>query len=117
MNSNERLNGERLGRAALGWQWRFANLPLGGGGLRAEAAALNNPAAGIKPAAGKAPRSGRASSGRERHALRGVMLPCAVLLTAHRLHPLRRSARPTARTWVSHSKKQPLVCMALVGWR
>ena len=45
-------------RAALGRQWRFANLPLGGGGLRAEAATLNNPAAGCKPTAGKAPSYG-----------------------------------------------------------
>ncbi len=34
MNSNERLNGELLVRAALCRQWRLANLPLGGGGPR-----------------------------------------------------------------------------------
>ena len=90
-------------RAALGRQWRFANLPLGGGGLRAEAAALNNPAAGCKPTAGKAPSYGPCSTGRSRHAIPGLALPFAVILTAHRLRATLRPARQTARVLVGHS--------------
>ena len=87
------------GRAALGRLGRFANLPFGGGGLRAEAAALNNPAAGRMPTAGRAPRCGGLSSGRSLHALPGVKLPLAVLPTAHRLRaPCARPGR-RLRAW------------------
>ena len=83
-------------RSALGRLGRFANLPLGGGGLRAEAAALNNPAARRMPTAGKAPSCGGLSTGRSLHAVPGVKLPLAVILTAHRLRAPLRSARQTA---------------------
>jgi hypothetical protein len=87
-----------LVRAALGRQWRFANLPLGGGGLRTEAAVLNNPAAGRMPTDGKAPSCGLPFTGREPHAIHGVTLPLTVILTVHRLRATRHSARQTART-------------------
>ena len=81
-------------RSALGRLGWFANLPLGGGGLRAEAAALNNPAARRMPTAGKAPSCGGLSTGRSLHAVPGVKLPLAVILTAHRLHaPCARPGR------------------------
>ena len=69
---------------------------VGGGGLRTEAAVLNNPAAGFMPTVGKAPSSGVAATGREPHAIPGVTLPLAVILTAHRLPPPLRPARQTA---------------------
>ena len=68
---------------------------VGGGGLRTEAAVLNNPAAGFMPAAGKAPRSGLLFTGREPHAIPGVTLPLPVILTAHRLRS--PSPRPDRR--------------------
>ena len=91
-------------RSALGRLGWFANLPLGGGGLRAEAAALNNPAAGCMPTAGKAPDYGPLSTGRSRHAIPGLALPFAVIPTVHRLRSTRRPARQTARTFVTHAK-------------
>ena len=87
-----------------GRQWRFANLPLGGGGLRTEAAVLNNPAAGCKPTAGKAPSYGPIFAGRSRHAIPGLALPFAVILTAHRLRSPLRPARQTAWTLAWNSK-------------
>ena len=90
------------------WIWvRFEPVPpwsagaicqpaVGGGGLRADAAALNNPAAGVKAAAGRAPGCGILSTGREPHAIPGVTLPLTVILTAHRLRSTRRPARQTA---------------------
>ena len=91
-------------RSALGRLGRFANLPLGGGGLRAEAAALNNPAAGFMPTAGKAPDCGPIFAGRSRHAIPGLALPFAVILTAHRLRSPLRPARQTAWTLAWNSK-------------
>ena len=69
---------------------------VGGGGLRTEAAVLNNPAAGFTPTVGKAPSFGLPSTGREPHAIPGVKLPLAVILTAHRLQPPLHPARQTA---------------------
>ena len=97
-------DGCRLGRSAPCRLRRFANLPLGGGGLRTEAAVLNNPAAGCKPTAGKAPSYGPCSTGRSRHAIPGLTLPFAVILTAHRLRSPLRPARQTALAFVNHSK-------------
>jgi len=48
------------------------------------------------PTAGKAPCSGSSSTGREPHAIHGVTLPFAVILTAHRLHPSLHPAQQTA---------------------
>jgi hypothetical protein len=48
------------------------------------------------PTAGKAPGSGSSSTGREPHAIPGVTLPFAVILTAHRLHPPLHPAQQTA---------------------
>jgi hypothetical protein len=109
-------SGGWLVRAALGRQWRFANLPLGGGGLRTEAAVLNNPAAWRMPTAGKAPSCGLPFTGREPHAIPGVKLPLTVILTVHRLHATRYSARQTAADLGDPFLKPHLVCMALVGW-
>ena len=92
------------GRSALGRLGWFANLPLGGGGLRAEAAVLNNPAARCKPTAGKAPSYGPTFAGRSRHAIPGLALPFAVILTAHRLRSPLRPARQTAWTLAWNSK-------------
>ena len=48
------------------------------------------------PTVGKAPDSGVLSTGREPHAIPGVTLPFAVILTAHRLqlplHPAQQTA-------------------------
>ncbi len=48
------------------------------------------------PTAGKAPGSGSSFTGREPHAIHGVTLPLAVILTAHRLQPPLLPARQTA---------------------
>jgi len=48
------------------------------------------------PTAGKAPRYGRISIGREPHAIHGVTLPFAVILTAHRFRSPLHAARQTA---------------------
>ncbi|GAB3216008.1 hypothetical protein GCM10027295_16600 [Pseudaeromonas pectinilytica] len=48
------------------------------------------------PTAGKAPGYGSSFTGREPHAIPGVKLPLAVILTAHRLQPPRPPARQTA---------------------
>ena len=54
--------------------------------------ALNNPAAGCMPTAG--PSCGGLSTGRSLHAVPGVKLPLAVILTAHRLRaPYARPGR------------------------
>jgi len=50
------------------------------------------------PTAGKTPGFGILSTGREPHAIHGVTLPLTVILTVHRLHSTRHSARQTART-------------------
>jgi hypothetical protein len=82
---------------------------VGGGGLRTEAAVLNNPAAGRMPAVGKAPSSGILSTGQERHAIPGVTLPFAVILTAHRLRSPLPSARQTASGLGGKSNEQKQV--------
>ena len=48
------------------------------------------------PTVGKAPGSGILSTGREPHAIHGVTLPVAVILTAHRLRSPLHPARQTA---------------------
>jgi len=48
------------------------------------------------PTAGKPPGFGSSSTGREPHAIPGVTLPGAVILTAHRLQPPLHPARQTA---------------------
>jgi len=48
------------------------------------------------PTVGKAPSAGLPSTGREPHAIHGVTLPFAVILTAHRLQSPHPSARQTA---------------------
>ena len=111
---SERVGWIGRGRSARCRQWWIAHLSLDGGGLRAEAAALNNPAA--LPGAGRAPRSGARITGRALHAVRGVDRPCAVILTAYRLHVPRRSARHTAPT-ASAKATASATAQAEVGWR
>jgi hypothetical protein len=48
------------------------------------------------PTVGKTPSSGILSTGREPHAIHGVTLPFAVILTAHRLRSSLHPARQTA---------------------
>ena len=48
------------------------------------------------PTVGKTPRSGILFTGREPHAIHGVTLPFAVILTAHRLRSPLPAARQTA---------------------
>jgi len=43
------------------------------------------------------------STGREPHAIHGVMLPLAVILTALRLQPYHRPARQTAADFSEHA--------------
>jgi len=57
---------------------------------------LDNPWPMSWPTAGKAPRYGRISIGREPHAIHGVTLPFAVILTAHRFRSPLHAARQTA---------------------
>ena len=56
------------------------------------------------PTAGKAPGSGSSFTGREPHAIPGVTLPFAVILTAHRLqlplHPARQTSAGFG--WMGH---------------
>ena len=56
------------------------------------------------PTVGKAPRSGILFTGREPHAIHGVTLPFAVILTAHRLRSPLPAARQTASGFVCKSK-------------
>jgi len=72
---------------------RLANLPLAGAGQGGKGPAPLTPGLWFMPTVGKAPSSGILSTGREPHAIHGVTLPCAVILTAHRL----RSSLPSAR--------------------
>ena len=59
------------------------------------------PDLGGVPTAGKAPDCGPIFAGRSRHAIPGLALPFAVILTAHRL---RSPLRPAdALTFVNHS--------------
>ena len=51
------------------------------------------------PTVGKAPSSGILSTGREPHAIPGVTLPFAVILTAHRFRSPRHPARQTASSF------------------
>ena len=69
---------------------------VGGGGKGAKGPAPLTPGRWRMPTVGKAPCCGLSSSGREPHAIHGVTLPFAVILTAHRLHSPRRPARQTA---------------------
>ena len=69
--------------------------------------ALNNPAAGCMPTAG--PSCGGLSTGRSLHAIPGVKLPLAVILTAHRLRS--PCARPGRRP-----RALVIKCSALCRW-
>jgi len=55
------------------------------------------------PTVGKAPLCGLPSTGREPHAIHGVTLPFAVILTAHRLQSPHPAARQTAWSLAEHS--------------
>jgi len=55
------------------------------------------------PTVGKAPGCGMSFTGREPHAIPGVTLPFAVILTAHRLQPSRRPARQTVADFSEHA--------------
>jgi len=69
---------------------------VGGGGKGAKGPAPLTPGRWFMPTVGKAPGSGILSTGREPHAIHGVTLPFAVILTAHRLRSPRHPARQTA---------------------
>ena len=58
------------------------------------------------PTAGKAPGFGSSFTGREPHAIHGVTLPFAVILTAHRLQPPLHPARQTAAGFCDMAKEQ-----------
>jgi hypothetical protein len=77
---------------------------------------LGNPGPWRMPTAGKAPSCGLPFTGREPHAIHGVTLPLTVILTVHRLHSTRHSARQTAADLGDPCIKPHRVCMALVGW-
>ena len=62
------------------------------------------PDLGGMPTAGKAPSYGPTFAGRSRHAIPGLALPFAVILTAHRLRSPLRPARQTAWTLAWNSK-------------
>ena len=66
---------------------------LAGAGKGAMPRPFTIPGLGGMPTAGKAPDSGSSFSGREPHAIHGVTLPFAVILTAHRLQPPLHPAR------------------------
>jgi hypothetical protein len=77
---------------------------------------LGNPWPWHVPTVGKAPRCGSLFTGREPHAIHGVTLPFAVILTAHRLRSPRRTPRQTAwslgdegQTAESKSEKQVIL--------
>src|SRR5574344_683408 len=87
----------------VGW----GDLPtcrLAGAGKGALTRPFTIPGLGGVPTAGKAPSCGPCSTGRSRHAIPGLALPFAVILTAHRLRSPLRPARQTARTLAWNSK-------------
>ena len=88
--------GYRVGRSAPdGW----GDLPtyrLAGAGKGAMTRPFTIPGLDGVPAVGKAPSSGILSTGREPHAIPGVTLPFAVILTAPRFRSPRHPARQTA---------------------
>ena len=61
------------------------------------------------PTVGRAPSSGILSTGREPHAIPGVTLPFAVILTAHRLHPSLHPAQQTALGLVSLKRARTML--------
>jgi hypothetical protein len=70
------------------------------------------------PTAGTAPGCGLSFTGREPHAIPGVTLPGAVILTAHRLQPPLRPARQTALGWAmkgSDACGAPCRCESVLG--
>ncbi len=69
---------------------------LAGAGKGAMPRPFTIPGLGGMPTAGKAPGSGILFTGRSPHAIPGVTLPVAVLLTAPRLRSPRHPARQTA---------------------
>ena len=79
----------------VGW----GDLPtcrLAGAGKGALTRPFTIPGLGGGPAAGTASSYGPRSTGRSRHAIPGLALPLAVILTAHRLRATLRPARQTA---------------------
>jgi len=88
-----------LGQFRPGRPLRFANLPLAGADQGGKGLPLGNPWPWRMPTVGKAPGSGILSTGREPHAIPGVTLPFAVILTAHRLRS--PATRPDKRRLVS----------------
>jgi len=84
------LAGSALSAGAIGQP------AVGGGGKGAKGPAPLTPGRWFMPTAGKAPGSGALSTGREPHAIHGVTLPVAVILTVPRLlsphHPARQTA-------------------------
>jgi len=102
----------RLDPVPPGKHWRTA-AGQGGKGLP-----LGNPGPGCMPTVGKTPRSGLPSTGREPHAIPGVTLPFAVILTAHRLQSPHPAARQTAQGFVGDSKTRARQTAwdLVVGW-
>ena len=78
---------------------RFANLLLAGADQGAKGLPLGNPGPWCMPTVGKVPGSGALSTGRSPHAIHGVTLPFAVILTAHRFRSPRHPARQTAASF------------------
>ena len=81
---------------------------VGGGGKGAKGPAPLTPGRWFMPTVGKAPGSGILSTGREPHAIHGVTLPFAVILTAHRLRSPLHPARQTASGLGGKSNEQKL---------
>ena len=61
------------------------------------------------PTVGKAPSIGLPSTGREPHAIHGVTLPFAVILTAHRLQSPHTRPDRRLEVWVGNSDEQKRV--------
>jgi hypothetical protein len=93
---------------------------VGGGGKGAKGPAPLTPGRWFMPTVGKAPCSGVLSTGREPHAIPGVALPVAVILTAHRLRSPRHPARQTAWSFglseTSKSGVQPFRLLQIDKW-
>jgi hypothetical protein len=77
-------------------RWRLVHLRRTAAGQGGKGHPLGNPWPWRMPTVEKAPRCGCLFTGREPHAIPGVTLPFAVILTAHRLRSSLHSARQTA---------------------
>ena len=97
-------DGCRWGRSAPVGRGDLPTCRLPGTGKGAMPRPFTIPGLAGMPAAGKAPSYGSLFTGRSPHAIPGVALPLAVLLTAHRFRSPLRPARQTARTFVNHAK-------------